>query len=57
MAAGIVEVLARSGRHVVAVTRGEEKTVRMRDALTVSMTKGVVRGKITEADRTKRWHG
>ncbi len=51
MATGIVEVLARSGCHVVAVSRSEEKTARMRDALTGSMTKGVVRGKITEADR------
>ena len=51
MATGIVEVLARSGCQVVAVSRSEEKTARMRDALNVSMTKGVVRGKITEADR------
>jgi 3-hydroxybutyryl-CoA dehydrogenase len=51
MATGMVEVFARSGYQVVAVTRGEEKAARMRDAVTASMTKAVVRGKITEADR------
>ena len=51
MATGIVEVFARGGYQVVAVTRGQEKAARMRDAVTASMTKGVVRGKITEADR------
>ncbi len=51
MATGIVEVFARGGYEVVAVTRGEEKAARMRDAVTASMTKGVVRGKITEEDR------
>jgi 3-hydroxybutyryl-CoA dehydrogenase len=51
MATGIVEVVARGGYQVVAVTRGEEKAARMRDAMTASMTKGVVRGKISEADR------
>ncbi len=51
MATGIVEVLARGGYQVVVATRGEEKAARMRDAATASMTKGVMRGKITEADR------
>ncbi len=51
MATGIVEVLARRGYQVVAVARGEEKAARMRGAATASMTKGVVRGKITEEDR------
>jgi 3-hydroxybutyryl-CoA dehydrogenase len=51
MATGIVEVFARGGYQVVAVTRGEEKAARMRDAVITSMTRGVVRGKLTEADR------
>jgi 3-hydroxybutyryl-CoA dehydrogenase len=51
MATGIVEVFARGGYQVVAVTRGEEKSARMRDMVTASMTKAVGRGKMTEADR------
>ena len=51
MATGIVEVFARGGYLVVAVTRGEEKSARMRDMVTASMTKAVGRGKMTEADR------
>ncbi|HUK68445.1 MAG TPA: 3-hydroxybutyryl-CoA dehydrogenase [Streptosporangiaceae bacterium] len=51
MATGIVEVFARGGFQVVAVARGEEKAARMRDAVTASLTKAVVRGKMAEADR------
>ena len=51
MATGIVEVFARGGYPVVAVARGQGKAARMRDALTASMTRRVVRGRLTEADR------
>lgn len=51
MATGIVEVFARAGYEVVSVTRGSEKSQRMREAMTTSLNKGVVRGKLAEADR------
>jgi 3-hydroxybutyryl-CoA dehydrogenase len=51
MATGILEVFARRGYEVVAVTRGEEKSRRMREALTTSLNKRVARGKLSEADR------
>jgi 3-hydroxybutyryl-CoA dehydrogenase len=51
MAAGIIEVFARQGYEVVSVTRGQERSETLREALLASLTKAVVRNKITEADR------
>jgi 3-hydroxybutyryl-CoA dehydrogenase len=51
MATGIVEVFARSGYDVISVTRGVEKSAKVCDKLKTSLNKGVVRGKLTEADR------
>jgi 3-hydroxybutyryl-CoA dehydrogenase len=51
MAGGIVEVFARAGYDVVAATRAENKSARLRDKVTASLDKGVVRGKLSEADR------
>jgi 3-hydroxybutyryl-CoA dehydrogenase len=51
MATGIIEVFARAGYEVVSVTRGGEKSARVCEAVKKSLNKGVVRGKITEADR------
>jgi len=52
MATGIIEVFAKAGHDVVYVTRGTERTARVRAAIEASMDKAVVRGKLTEADRT-----
>ncbi len=51
MAAGIVEVFARSGYEVISVTRGSDRTSTLRERLTGSLQKAVVRGKLAEADR------
>jgi 3-hydroxybutyryl-CoA dehydrogenase len=51
MATGIIEVFAKAGFEVVSVTRGAEKSARTCEALKTSLNKGVVRGKLTEADR------
>jgi 3-hydroxybutyryl-CoA dehydrogenase len=51
MATGIIEIFARAGYEVVSVTRGSEKSDRVRDAAQTSLNKGVVRGKLSEADR------
>src|SRR2546421_1696347 len=51
MATGIVEVFAKAGYEVVSVTRGVEKSAKLRESVSASLTKGVVRGKLTEADR------
>jgi 3-hydroxybutyryl-CoA dehydrogenase len=51
MATGIIEVFARSGYEVVSVTRGAEKSAKVSDALTASLNKAVVRGKLTDAER------
>jgi 3-hydroxybutyryl-CoA dehydrogenase len=51
MATGIVEVLAKAGYDVLFVTRGDEKVARVNAALQRSLEKGVLRGKLTEADR------
>jgi 3-hydroxybutyryl-CoA dehydrogenase len=51
MATGIVEVFAKAGYDVVSVTRGEEKSAKVREKLKTSLNKGVVRGKLTEAAR------
>ena len=52
MATGIVEVFAKAGYDVVVVTRSEAASARVRQALERSLDKGVVRGKLTEADRS-----
>ncbi|HTJ35972.1 MAG TPA: 3-hydroxybutyryl-CoA dehydrogenase [Dactylosporangium sp.] len=51
MATGIIEVFAKAGFEVVSVTRGAEQSGRTCEALKTSLNKGVVRGKLTEADR------
>jgi 3-hydroxybutyryl-CoA dehydrogenase len=51
MAVGIVEVFVKAGYDVVSVTRGLDRTARMRDKLVASLDKAVVRGKLAEADR------
>ncbi|MEU8262435.1 3-hydroxybutyryl-CoA dehydrogenase [Micromonospora sp. NPDC048999] len=51
MATGIIEVFARAGYEVVSVTRGAEKSAKVREAVKTSLNKGVVRGKLSEADR------
>ncbi|MEH1125108.1 3-hydroxyacyl-CoA dehydrogenase family protein [Micromonospora sp. CPCC 206061] len=51
MAIGIIEVFAKAGYEVVSVTRGGEKSARVCEAVKKSLNKGVVRGKVTEADR------
>jgi 3-hydroxybutyryl-CoA dehydrogenase len=51
MAAGIVEVFARAGYEVISVSRGAEKSAKLCEAVKTSLNKGVVRGKLTEADR------
>ncbi len=51
MATGIIEVFAKAGYEVVSVTRGAEKSARVCEAVKKSLNKGVVRGKLTEAER------
>ncbi|MGA3565168.1 3-hydroxyacyl-CoA dehydrogenase family protein [Melissospora conviva] len=51
MATGIVEVFAKAGYEVVSVTRGAEKSARVRAAIENSLNKGVARGKLSETDR------
>jgi 3-hydroxybutyryl-CoA dehydrogenase len=51
MAAGIIEVCARSGYGVVSVSRGQEKSSRLAGKVRASLDKSVVRGKLTEAER------
>jgi len=51
MATGIIEVFARAGYEVVSVTRGAERSAALRENVHTSLNKGVVRGKLTEADR------
>jgi 3-hydroxybutyryl-CoA dehydrogenase len=51
MAVGIVEIFVKAGYHVISVTRGLDRTAKMRDKLTASLEKAVVRGKLAEADR------
>jgi 3-hydroxybutyryl-CoA dehydrogenase len=51
MATGIVEVFAKAGYEVISVTRGAEKSKRVFSNVRTSLNKGVVRGKLTEADR------
>jgi 3-hydroxybutyryl-CoA dehydrogenase len=56
MATGIVEVFAKAGYEVISVTRGLDRSAKMRDKLTASLEKAVVRGKLTEADRDGALH-
>lgn len=51
MATGIIEVFAKAGYEVVSVTRGAEKSAKLFEAVRTSLNKGVVRGKLGEADR------
>jgi 3-hydroxybutyryl-CoA dehydrogenase len=51
MATGIIEVFAKAGFEVVSVSRGAEKSAKVWEALKTSLNKGVVRGKLSEADR------
>jgi 3-hydroxybutyryl-CoA dehydrogenase len=51
MATGIIEVFAKAGYEVVSVTRGAEQSARVCEAVKRSLDKGVVRGKLTEAER------
>ncbi|SCL39282.1 3-hydroxybutyryl-CoA dehydrogenase [Micromonospora rhizosphaerae] len=51
MATGIIEIFAKAGYEVVSVTRGAEKSAKVCEAVKTSLNKGVVRGKLSEADR------
>jgi 3-hydroxybutyryl-CoA dehydrogenase len=51
MAAGVVEVFAKAGYEVTSVTRGAEKSSQLSEAVKTSLNKGVVRGKLSDADR------
>ncbi|MGC4760797.1 3-hydroxyacyl-CoA dehydrogenase family protein [Micromonospora trifolii] len=51
MATGIIEVFAKAGYEVVSVTRGMEKSAKVCESVKTSLNKGVVRGKLAEADR------
>jgi 3-hydroxybutyryl-CoA dehydrogenase len=51
MAGGIVEVFAKAGYEVISVTRAENKSAKLREKLVASLTKAVVRGKLSESDR------
>jgi 3-hydroxybutyryl-CoA dehydrogenase len=51
MATGIIEVFAKAGYEVLSVTRGAEKSAALCESVKTSLNKGVVRGKLTEAER------
>jgi 3-hydroxybutyryl-CoA dehydrogenase len=51
MAAGIIEVFAKAGYEVISVTRGVEKSGALCESVKVSLEKGVVRGKLSDAER------
>ncbi|HEX6754812.1 MAG TPA: 3-hydroxybutyryl-CoA dehydrogenase [Mycobacteriales bacterium] len=51
MATGIVEVCAKAGYDVVAVTRGEDRSERVRRTMQRSTAKAVERGKLPAGDR------
>jgi 3-hydroxybutyryl-CoA dehydrogenase len=51
MATGIIEVFAKAGFEVLSVTRGAEKSAKVCEAVKTSLNKGVVRGKLTDAER------
>jgi 3-hydroxybutyryl-CoA dehydrogenase len=51
MAAGIVEIFARAGYAVTSVARGAQKSAGLTEKVTMSLNKGVVRGKLSEVER------
>ena len=51
MATGIIEVFAKAGYQVLYVTRGEEKSAKVRATIEASMEKAVQRGKLPSGDR------
>jgi 3-hydroxybutyryl-CoA dehydrogenase len=51
MATGIIEVFAKGGYDTRYVARGDEKVARVRAGVARSLDKGVLRGKLTEAER------
>jgi 3-hydroxybutyryl-CoA dehydrogenase len=51
MATGIIEVFARAGYEVTSVSRGVERSAALCEAVKASLTKAVVRGKLTESQR------
>ncbi len=51
MATGIIEVFAKAGYDVVYVTRGDERSAKVRASIERSMDKAVLRGKLEQADR------
>jgi 3-hydroxybutyryl-CoA dehydrogenase len=51
MATGIIEVFAKAGYEVLSVTRGAEKSAKVCESVKTSLNKGVVRGKLSEAER------
>ena len=51
MARGIVEVVAKAGYDVVAVTRGPEKSAAVAGTVDASLTKAVARGKLAEDEK------
>jgi 3-hydroxybutyryl-CoA dehydrogenase len=51
MATGIIEVVAKGGYDVTFVARSVDKVEAVQQALTTSMDKQVVRGRLTEAER------
>jgi 3-hydroxybutyryl-CoA dehydrogenase len=52
MATGMIEVFAKAGYDTLFVARGEEKVARVLAAVERSLDKGVLRGKLSEDDRT-----
>ena len=52
MATGMIEVFAKAGYDTLFVARGEEKVARVLAAVERSLDKGVLRGKLSEEDRT-----
>jgi 3-hydroxybutyryl-CoA dehydrogenase len=52
MATGMIEVFARAGFDTVFVARSDDKVAKVRANLEKSLDKGVVRGKVTEDERT-----
>jgi len=52
MATGIVEVFAKAGYDTMYVARGEEKVARVRAGIERSLDKAVLRGKLTDEERT-----
>jgi 3-hydroxybutyryl-CoA dehydrogenase len=51
MATGIIEVFAKAGYTVISVSRGADKSAKVREKLTASLNKAVAKGKLAEPDR------